>query len=66
MANKKNGKKHKRLREIEDRRIEILLEIGSIDDDKIDTILELNSEYARLHKEQYLLQVELIREKEEK
>jgi hypothetical protein len=52
-----------RLREIEDRRIEILMKIAYINDDYNERISQLNTEYAQLHEEYYQLQLELIRKK---
>jgi len=53
-----------RLREIEDRKIFILLEIASIKDKNYIKISRLNSEFAQLHKEYYQLQTELMRKKQ--
>ena len=55
--------KQQRLREIEDRKIEILLEIGNIDDKYSEKISQLNSEYSRLDKEHYNLKIELMKTK---
>jgi hypothetical protein len=52
-----------RLREIEDRKIEILLKVPSIKDNT-EKISELNSEYVQLGDEYYNLRLELIREKQ--
>jgi len=56
-------KKQKRLAQIEDRKIEILLEIGSFNGHYDDKILQLNTEYELLHEEYYNLKVELIKRK---
>ncbi|UCH88926.1 MAG: hypothetical protein JSV49_11925 [Thermoplasmata archaeon] len=64
MTNKNNLEIQERLREIEDRKIEILLEIANINDNYNEMILQLNSEYAQLHKEYYQLQLEFIRKKQ--
>jgi hypothetical protein len=61
MVNKEN--KQERLSEIEDRKIEILLEISNINDNYNEKVSRLNSEYARLDKEYYNLQLELINKK---
>lgn len=63
MTNKKKLKKHHRLREIEDKKIEILLEIANINNHCNKKVSQLNSEYAKLDKEYYYLKLELIREK---
>lgn len=62
MTNKKN--KQQRLREIEDRKIEILLEIANINENYNEKVSQLNHEYARLDKEYYHLQLELIKTKQ--
>ncbi|UCH89124.1 MAG: hypothetical protein JSV49_00300 [Thermoplasmata archaeon] len=64
MTNNINLKKQKRLIEIEDRKIEIVMEIASINDLKNKKVLQLNSEYAKLHEEYYHLKLDLIREKQ--
>ena len=54
----------KRLREIEDRKIEILMELASIKDDNINNnkkASKLNSEYSELHEEYYILQFVTVR-----
>lgn len=53
----------KRLREIEDRKIEILLEIPSVNDNT-EKISEFDYEYVQLGDEYYRLKFELIREKQ--
>jgi hypothetical protein len=63
MTNKMKLKIQQRLREIEDRRIEILMKIACINDDYNEKVLQLNSEYSQLHEEYYQLQLELIRKK---
>jgi hypothetical protein len=55
--------RQQRLREIEDRKIEILLEIPGIKDNT-ERISELNDEYVQLGNEYYNLKFELIREKQ--
>jgi hypothetical protein len=63
--NIKNDKeRQKKLREIEDRKIEILLEIHSINHNYCEEISELNSEYVKLGDEYYHLRLELIRGKQ--
>jgi hypothetical protein len=64
MTNKKNLKKQQRLREIEDRKIEILIEIANINDNYSEKVSRLNSEYAKLDKEYYHLKLELIKIKQ--
>ncbi len=56
-------KRQQRLKEIEDRRIEILLEIPSVKDNT-ERISELDYEYVHLGDEYYRLKFELIREKQ--
>jgi hypothetical protein len=51
----------RRLREIEDRKVEILLEIAHVDGDDMGRLSELNSEFTELDEEQYRLRMELIR-----
>jgi hypothetical protein len=63
MANNIIFKNQQRMKEIEDRKIEILLEIASINDNYSDKVSQLSSEYAQLHKEYYYLQLELISKK---
>lgn len=55
--------RQKRLREIEDRKIEILMELPSVEDDT-QKISELNYEYVQLGDEYYNLKIEVIREKQ--
>ena len=52
--------KQERLKEIEDRKIEILFEIADINDNYNKMVSQLNSEYARLDEEYYYLKFELI------
>jgi hypothetical protein len=63
MANKIKTKKQIRLIEIEDRKIEIILEIASINDLKKEKVLQLNSEYALLNEEYYYLKLNLPNKK---
>lgn len=65
MTNVKMMEKRKKIKEIEDRKIEILIEIASINKDYDEQVSRLNSEYGRLHKELYLLQMDLIKKKYE-
>ena len=60
MAKKGNLKIQNRIREIEDRKIEILMEIATINKSYDEQVSELNSEYERIHKELYLLQIKKI------
>ena len=64
MTNKKNTKKHQRLRDIEDRKIKILLEIANINDNYSEKVSRLDSEYILLDKEYYHLKLELIKAKQ--
>jgi hypothetical protein len=66
MANNIKTRKQKRLREIEDRKIEILLETGRINDRYGKTISRLDSEYKQLDEEYYQLQLDLFRSKKHK
>jgi hypothetical protein len=52
-----------KLKEIEDRRIEILMEIACINNNYSEKMSRLNSEYSRLDKEYYHLKLEMIRKK---
>jgi hypothetical protein len=53
---------NRRLREIEDRKIEILLEISAINEEYSMKVTELDSEYARLDEEHYQLSLLSIQE----
>ncbi|UCE74950.1 MAG: hypothetical protein JSV56_04400 [Methanomassiliicoccales archaeon] len=63
MVNKLQEDKQKRLKEIEDRKIEILVEIGQINKSYGEEISKLRSEYIQLDKEYYSLKLELMIEK---
>jgi diphthamide synthase subunit DPH2 len=63
MNKKELLKRQQRLREIEDRKIEILLEVPSVKDNN-EKISELNDEYEQLGDEYYYIKLELIREKQ--
>jgi len=52
-----------RIVEIEDRKIEILLEIGRTNDGYSETNLSLGSEYEQLDVEHFRLKLELIKDK---
>ena len=56
--------KRQRLREIEDRKIEILLETGKANRSYADRIIKLDSEYRQLDEERLRLFLELHRKKE--
>jgi hypothetical protein len=62
MINKEILKKQQRMKEIEDRKIEILLEVPSIKDNT-EKIEQLNSEYVKLDDEYYNLKLEVIKAK---
>lgn len=64
MTNKIKLEKQQRLREIEDRKIEILLEIANINDNYSEKVSRPNSEYTQLDKEYYQLQLELLEKKQ--
>ena len=59
----KRAKMHERMREIEDRRIEILMEIARLNSDYDEMISRLNKEYEKLHEEHYLIHMNLIKMK---
>jgi hypothetical protein len=63
LANKEDNEKQKRMREIEDRKIEIILEIPKINDD-IEKMIQLNHEYVQLGDEYYNLFIEVIKAKQ--
>jgi hypothetical protein len=52
--------KKKRLREIEDRKIEILKEIPHLDDNN-GKIVQLNNEYVQLDDEYYHIKIDMIK-----
>ena len=54
-----------RLGDIEDRKIEILMEIGRTNDRYSETISTLNYEYRRLDAEHYRLRLELMEDREQ-
>ena len=49
-----------RIQEIEDRKIAILMEIATINKKYGEQVSRLNSEYERLHRELYMLQMDMI------
>jgi hypothetical protein len=63
LVNIKDNEKQMRLREIEDRKIEILLEVPRVKDNT-EMISELNYEYIQLGNEYYNLKSKLIKEKQ--
>ncbi len=60
MSNRKILEKRQRMEEIEDRKIEILMEIAKINSIYDSKVSQLNSEYEQLHKEHYQLQMYMI------
>jgi len=60
MVDNNKTEQKKRMKQIEDRKIEILMEIASLNKEYDDKVTSLNSEYERLHKELYFLQIEKI------
>ena len=60
MANITDQMKKKRLTEIEDRKIQILMETGKTNERYNKTISRLNSEYKLLDEEYYILKFEVI------
>jgi len=54
----------KRLKEIEDRKIEILQEISDINEYYREKLSRLSTEYEQLDEEYYNLRLELIRQKD--
>jgi hypothetical protein len=63
LANKEDNEKHRRMREIEDRKIEIILEIPKVNDN-IEKMIQLNHEYAQLGGEYYNLKLKVIMAKQ--
>jgi len=61
MTKYKSESKPERLKKIEDRKIEILMEIGETNKTYSINISKLQTEYKKLDKEQYHLLVEQIR-----
>jgi hypothetical protein len=55
--------KQERLREIEDRKIELLQKTANMNKEYSDKILNLDSEYRKLDKEYYSLKLNLIKQK---
>jgi len=55
----------RRIQQIEDRKIEILMEIARINKIYGEQISELNSEYEILHRELYMLQMKVISRKQD-
>jgi len=64
MVRNVDGAKRQRLREIEDRKIEILLQTGKANRSYADTIIKLDSEYKQLDEEHLRLFQKLHRKKE--
>ena len=60
MDDTRRSQQKKRIQQIEDRKIEILMKIASINKEYDDQVTRLNSEYEKLHKELFALQVEMI------
>ena len=56
--------KHDRLEEIEDRKIEILLEIGRANEKYSTYMKRLESEYERLDAEHFTLRLEMMRSRQ--
>ena len=54
-----------RLGDIEDRKIEILLELGRTNDRFSETVSRLNSEYRQLDAEHYRLRLKLMKDREQ-
>ena len=64
MVRKIDAAIRQRLREIEDRKIEILLETGKANRSYADRIIKLDTEYKQLDEERLRLFLELHRKKE--
>lgn len=64
MTNNIHENIQKRIKDIENRKIEILLEIACINRSYNEEIVNLNSEYELLDTEHYNLKLELIRKKQ--
>jgi hypothetical protein len=60
MTNIVYGNMERRIKEIADRKIEILLETIKINECESEILLKLNFEYTQLDKEKYRLQLEMI------
>jgi len=60
MRSKIEMERKRRIQQIEDRKIEILMEIASINKKYDEQFSRLNSEYESLHKELYRLQMEML------
>jgi hypothetical protein len=60
MTNIVYGNMERRIKEIADRKIEILLETIKINECESEILLKLNFEYTQLDKEEYRLQLEMI------
>jgi hypothetical protein len=56
-------KEQKRLREIEECKLEIILKIANLNDNYNEKISKLNTEYSKLDKEYYYLKIALIKRK---
>ena len=65
MVRNVDGAKRQRLREIEDRKIEILLQTGKANRSYADTIIKLDSEYKQLDDEHFRLFQKLHRKRKE-
>lgn len=61
-----NQETQKRLKEIEARKINILLEIATINEEYSEKVLQLNSEFEQLHEEYYQLQIEMMTNKQKR
>ena len=60
MAQKGQRPEYDRLTGIEDRKIQILMELAGLDDDNGDRASKLRAEYALLDREYYMLRMKLI------
>ena len=63
MSNRKILEKRQRMEEIEDRKIEILIEIAKVNKNYDVRVTQLNYEYEQLHKEHYQIQMQMISNK---
>jgi len=63
MTDNMKSKYKERLKYIEDRKIQILLEIASINNNYNENVSRLNSEYEQLHEEYFQLKSEFIKKR---
>jgi hypothetical protein len=64
LAYENDRESQNRLKKIEDRKMEILLEIARINDNYSKKVSKLNSEYKQLGDDYYNLKIEVIKKKQ--